>query len=108
MGEREYWQNVYPHERVGHWTGRDWPSAARAQQAANTDPQRPLYRIHVRLKPEGAPRRYASEGERLVWQDDPDWARGVIRSRSHEVAERMFESRAGMLRRTQKIEGSAS
>ena len=97
---REWWANVY--EGGAHYEnmGRDYE---RREDAAEYDrepvPYRPLYRIHVRLKPEGAPRRYANEGERRVWQHDPDWARGVTRTHSHEVAERMIESRAGQLQR---------
>jgi hypothetical protein len=31
--------------------------------------------VHVRLKPEGAPRRYVSEAEQDAWEIDPVWSR---------------------------------
>lgn len=108
----EFWANVMVCEgadgRLYSGFGPDFPSKSDADVMLRGNRNANRFRIHVRLKPEGAPRRYATEGERLVWQDDPDWARGVIRSRSHEVAERMIESRAGQLLRSPKTEESAS
>ena len=111
-GQREAWVNVYHYEETGAlWSGSLSDKAQSDRWLAHyrhSPASTPLYRIHVRLKPEGAPRRYATEGERLVWQDDPDWARGVIRSRSKEVAGQMIGRRASQLLRTPKTEESAS
>jgi hypothetical protein len=66
MGEvREWWANVYaPHPVLGN-TGCRCPSREAADAHAETSR---YARIHVRLKPEGAPKRYANFGERYLWE----------------------------------------
>lgn len=74
---RSYFANVYETGRVGcpHSTRgladcmgmgiiqTPFPGDLRAKGIA--------FRIHVRLKPEGAPKRYASEANRQAWERDP-------------------------------------
>jgi hypothetical protein len=99
---REGWANVYPAEAdvegdIGclHET-REIAEAANANIAlAGFAPA--TYRIHVRLKPEGAPRRYASANERKAWEASPYGARLVSNVYGREV----------LSPRTPKIEESA-
>lgn len=69
----EWWQNVYGE--------KFWQTASSNRHASRDDAEtgslRNLlkFRIHVRLKPEGAPKRYASERDRMLWETDPDWCR---------------------------------
>jgi len=75
MGEmREWWQNAYPSETYGF--GGRYPTPERCASWATP---RAFARIHVRLKPEGAPKRYASDGERAAWERDPDNARALAK-----------------------------
>jgi len=68
MGERrEWWSNVYVGHR-GPYGGAMHPTRASAAGDAGGDC---VGRIHVRLKPEGAPRRYATAMDRLMWERDP-------------------------------------
>jgi hypothetical protein len=70
---REWWANVYP-PRSGVITARAvdrGEAIAWAAEAVSNRNMPPVCRIHVRLKPEGAPRRYASEANRLAWEADP-------------------------------------
>jgi len=68
MGEmREWWTNQYdfgagPIGRNYHLT-RDAADAA-SRNGAGEVSERLRFRIHVRLKPEGAPKRYANADER--------------------------------------------
>lgn len=88
MGEvREWWQTVYAFQEPGS----PRPSlglASRSREAANlnatceADPSSEVmkkcqmaFRIHVRLKPEGAPRRYADTMDRWWWENAPAIAR---------------------------------
>lgn len=67
MGERkEFWVNV---SVVGGECvyGVDWETR---KMAVAVDDQS-QFRIHVRLKPEGAPKRYATAMDRLMWERDP-------------------------------------
>ena len=78
---REWWANVYP-GRYGQepYTrlGEKGVSRGEAEQARALG--RPAFRIHVRLKPEGAPRRYASAANRRAWEIDPDECRARMAS----------------------------
>lgn len=67
---REWWANVYASaycEGVSV-TGVRYAHRANSVQRARQNPSRPFCRIHVRLKPEGAPRRYADDVERYAWE----------------------------------------
>lgn len=91
---REWWANVYA--RDGKQDRHKFQHADRqeAEWGANMgNGDRSPYlnsRIHVRLKPEGAPRRYASERERMWWESDPEAMREV----SEKLADYMREARA--------------
>jgi hypothetical protein len=86
MGEavqRECWFNVYPQvhgaRRVGlpHWTEASADKSLNGRRATAFCLNAPAFRIHVRLKPEGAPKRYASEDERFWWEHQPEFMRGL-------------------------------
>lgn len=103
MGEmREWWANVYQ-----RGSGRYEASAAkfacrgRAEIGACWDIRS---RIHVRLKPEGAPRRYASDTEEWLWSTVPERMRDFTPS---EYAD-FLASWTPSPPRTPKIEESAS
>lgn len=72
---REWWANVYPPDTPGDpGLAIQWPTREGARKACGS--MRVLCRIHVRLKPEGAPRRYASAREREMWEhhSGPEWS----------------------------------
>lgn len=84
---REWFQNVYG-IKVGGVPYLGTPSDCR--QKANfsaTNMQNPtaghltragvVCRLRVRLKPEGAPRRYASEANRRAWEERPRQAKAL-------------------------------
>jgi hypothetical protein len=75
MGElREWWANLYM---------RPWgdcvtslKSHATQEAAMNAAIGTPVVgRVHVRLKPEGAPKRYLNSAERMLWEQAPEWMR---------------------------------
>jgi hypothetical protein len=69
---REWWANVYAGDASYENMGVDYPTRGQAAAYDGEDTEyRPVARIHVRLKPEGAPRRYASEAERGWWELHP-------------------------------------
>lgn len=69
---REYWQNVYADGVGSQCFGTRWPDK-RSASIDRTGGE--SFRIHVRLKPEGAPRRYADWHDRFWWETDPFYAR---------------------------------
>lgn len=74
----EYWANVRVYD--GLWAGvgnrRETREACKAATALS--PVLPAFRIHVRLKPEGAPKRYASEANRRAWERRPGFCVGYV------------------------------
>lgn len=70
---REWWVNVYEHGR----TGAFWGGRGDAHRAVGLSLFPVKYRWRVRLKPEGAPKRYASEANRRAWELMPELARIV-------------------------------
>lgn len=77
MGEREWWANVYAKEDGTLFAG--FPATSRSDSTYFCMTERAKFRIHVRLKPEGAPKRYASADERWSWEAFPNHARrGVV------------------------------
>lgn len=76
MGEmREWWANVYPPTLGAASTGNRYEAPAFADALACRDR---YARIHVRLKPEGAPKRYANENNRRAWEKHEDWCRDHV------------------------------
>lgn len=75
MGKmREWWANVYPHVEGPVKIGGKFSSQIKCE---SYQADFAAFRIHVRLKPEGAPKRYASEAERYCWNTWPaDMRRG--------------------------------
>jgi hypothetical protein len=74
---REWWANVYADGPV-HWLGQQRATLQDLHEGATEMakcgcPAR--YRLHVRMKPEGAPKRYASEANRRAWETQPDKCR---------------------------------
>lgn len=72
MGEREWFQNVwiYTHVEDGRFAepGCKFTNRNAADTAIACVPDQPAFRIHVRLKPEGAPKRYASRDNQRAWE----------------------------------------
>jgi hypothetical protein len=91
---REYWTNVYKYEAiegrgkiwVGSLVDRDtcdrWLAHYRKSRC-----HKPLFRVHVRLKPEGAPKRYASEANRRAWEEDASIARWIVLNHGYQPEE---------------------
>lgn len=76
---REWWANVQMYgvgRTRGTFVGSQFKTRYAAEVAASLAFLEPAFRIHVRLKPEGAPKRYASERERYLWEH-PLKLRGV-------------------------------
>jgi len=78
---REWWANVYVYTHVDNGKIADvglprpsWDEAEEMSRGAMPVPHN-RFRIHVRLKPEGAPRRYAGEANRRAWERDPATAK---------------------------------
>lgn len=63
---REWWTNIYD-DGPGFCQCKTREGAIRVAGTAFL----PLYRIHVRLKSEGAPRRYLNADNRAAWEQDP-------------------------------------
>lgn len=83
---REWWANVYQPDSSYFGHRRETLREAKAMQAPGA-----ICRIHVRLKPEGAPRRYASEVERANWESAPDIMRSLVRERQEADRRRQRE-----------------
>jgi len=62
---REWWANVYPEadgpNKIGY-------KCASKKQAERIRGEWARFRIYVRLKPEGAPKRYRDGYERWIWE----------------------------------------
>jgi len=71
---REYWVNVY----VGGDMGAAFPDRKDAEWFIRKGGFPVVYRIHVRLKPEGAPKRYAGEANRMAWERQPEACREAV------------------------------
>lgn len=71
----EYWANVYPHVADPVKIGGKFKSRLRCEAFRGDFA---AFRIHVRLKPEGAPRRYANENNRRAWEKHEDWCRDHV------------------------------
>lgn len=73
MAMRECWANVYSEDGIS-WLGmaHETPESA----ASIREPPHAVTGVvavaHVKLKPEGAPRRYASEKDRWNWETYPE------------------------------------
>lgn len=70
MSQRECWINVYPTGEDGSYLGRYFGTSSYAATIGRRAGA--IYRLHIRLKPEGAPRRYASEHDRRNWETYPE------------------------------------
>lgn len=74
---REWWANMhYSDDGRVAYAGAQCVSR---EQAAKNSSRRICSRIHVRLKPEGAPKRYADWLERSAWETDPGFCRALDR-----------------------------
>lgn len=103
MGERtEGWANVYEFVTGQVLVGKLYPNR---KIAAIKNDGEASFRIHVRLKPEGAPRRYASEAERHCWNT---WPADMRQGRTLADMLGPAYARAAQSPRTPKIEESAS
>lgn len=69
--QEEYYANVYRDDDEAV-VGLRWATRRDCQFEASSDA---AFRIHVRLKPEGAPKRYACAAHRMAWERDPDRCR---------------------------------
>lgn len=67
---RECWANVYAINGAAV-TGGKYRTRGVAMGVSYLG-NKPFARLHVRLKPEGAPRRYASEHDRRNWETYPE------------------------------------
>lgn len=87
MFQRECWINVFPYiSDMKHGRRHAFALAVshhcaviarggNREPAIDSDELRGIgvgYRLHIRLKPEGAPRRYASEHDRRNWETYPE------------------------------------
>ena len=87
---REWWANVYVRDgktSVGTsaWfmhADRETADEQGAWIGGGLSPDI-AFRIHVRLKPEGAPKRYASEANRRAWERNSEWCRGWVKEGIH-------------------------
>jgi hypothetical protein len=89
---REWWANVYPHidghmKIGGKFCSRAGCVQYRGDFAAS--------RIHVRLKPEGAPRRYANEHNRYSWETGDLLCRRIVQdgTRPEDIRLKSFDPR---------------
>jgi len=71
---REWWANIYRRPGGGGVFVTETQHATRDQARRFSTSQR-IGCVHVRLKPEGAPRRYASTWERWGWENMPETMR---------------------------------
>lgn len=67
---REWWANVYlsMFDMDRTLVGDGYPDRDGSIGRAASASTRPICRIHVRLKPEGAPKRYASRDNQRAWE----------------------------------------
>lgn len=74
MTMRECWVNVYrsKYGEHGYRVGQVWHSKASADRPIKHSNGSAIFRLHIRLKPEGAPRRYSSERNRQQWETMPE------------------------------------
>ncbi len=73
MAPREYWAAIYKDRFTGYpIVGSKWPTRGGSILADAYFPPRAIFRIHVRLKPPGAPARYSSEHDRRNWEQYPE------------------------------------
>jgi hypothetical protein len=83
MTMREGWANAYVTD-YGPACGKfvDLGAAVSRELADHwaTFGRRPSYRVHVKLKPEGAPKRYANEDNREAWETDAKACRKTMRT----------------------------
>lgn len=70
MSQQEYWANVY-REGGESWCGNLHLEKRFAEEVRGPSKDAVLV-VHIRLKPEGAPRRYASEHDRRNWETFPE------------------------------------
>jgi hypothetical protein len=86
MGEvREWWANVYRDDAEAV-VGLEWPTRNRCVVEIASGAK---FRIHVRLKPEGAPKRYRDAANRRAWELYGDLARLTV-SRGRVKADEVF------------------
>lgn len=64
---REAWVNVYADGELGE----PWRDRADAEWFIRRGGFPITHRWHVRLKPEGAPKRYLDDDERAAWENYP-------------------------------------
>lgn len=64
----ECWANVYQADQAA-WAGIAHPDREAAEYFRGCDC---VAVVHIRLKPEGAPRRYASDKDRQNWEEFPE------------------------------------
>ena len=84
---REWWANVYAHENGVAYPGTACQTRRGCEVCAGEHggfPNQGYARIHVRLKPEGAPKRYASEANRRAWETRPEECRRVVRDCAYQ------------------------
>jgi len=82
---REGWANVYVYTYVGGVKFCDVGSFQDRETSvawADDAPDRNRFRVHVKLKPEDAPKRYRDERNRRAWEVDPEECRHLMRTRS--------------------------
>lgn len=65
---KEWWANVYPHVDAHIRFGGKFSRRAECERFTG---EHAAFRIHVRLKPEGAPARYADAEHRRKWEAHP-------------------------------------
>lgn len=78
---REWWANVYDDGLNGFPDGVAYVFSRRYDTRYEADEMAGglrTGRVHVRLKPEGAPKRYASGGNRRRWERAPETCRGLV------------------------------
>jgi hypothetical protein len=79
MTMREGWAAVYRDRITGHpIVGSWWPTRGGSVRADAGFPPRAVCRVHVKLKPEGAPKRYSDAAERWAWETYPHAMRAGV------------------------------
>jgi hypothetical protein len=73
MGEREWWSNVYgPFPTCGIVPHRS------RKEADDIAQKHRIGCVHVRLKPEGAPKRYINAENKAAWERDAHTSRQLL------------------------------